>query len=280
MKSFIDKIGKPLIITLSLLAFNPGATAQVKLSADTLECHIVSFSVGMLIPGNGSNSLGLTGGNMRELYYSPYLDFGLEWNYKYMIDWMAGVDADIWFGATSDNLTGRVERLGNVFNPGETSMSLNGEDGVVTAYNRALALRPNIAKIIRVIPKNPNSGILLKVGAGWFMQKTIFYQDFNHPRVYQLHGDYAKLYDHLRNGVILTEGLGFVFMSNQSTYVNIKLTFEVSQCWSWSSRPYMIDNLMGLNGKDNSRYFDLLYGIKLSWMFPFTGKTTYDYYYY
>ena len=37
---------------------------------------------------------------------------------------------------------------------------------------------------------------------------------------------------------------------------------------------------MGLNGKDESRYFDLMGGVKLSWMFPFTGKTSYDYYYY
>ena len=257
-----------------------GAKGQVKLHADTLECHIVSFSAGVLMPGNGSNSMGLTGGNMRDLYSSPYLDFALEWAYKYPSGWMVGLDADIWFGMTSDNLVNRVERLGNVFNAGETSMAINGEDGVVTAYNRALALRPGIGKIIRVLPKNPNSGLLLKFSGGWFMQKTIFHQDFNHPQVYQLSGDYAKLYDQLRNGVMLTESVGFAFMSNYLTYVNFKLTFDVSQCWSWSSRPYQIDNVMGLNGKDNSRYFDLMYGIRLTWMFPFTGKTTYDYYYY
>ena len=259
------------------------ASGQVKLSPDTLECHIVGFSAGVLLPGTGSNSLGLAGGNMRDLYKTPYVDFALEWSYKYRVDdvdLLAGVDADIWFGATSDNLQDRVERLGNVFNPGETSMGINGEDGVVTAYNRALALRPGIGSFIPVLPKNPNSGLLLKLSAGWFMQKTIFYQDFNHPQVYQLSGDYAKLYDHLRNGVMLTESVGFLFMSNLSTYVNFKITFDVSQCWSWSSRPWQIDNVMGLNGKDRSRYFDLMYGLRLTWMFPFTGKTTYDYYYY
>ena len=280
VKSFIHKISKLLIIIIVVCGLSPDARGQVKLNVDTLECHIVSFSAGVLLPGAGSNSLGLTGGNMRELYYSPYLDFALEWSYKYNIDWLVGVDADIWFGATSDNLSERVERMGNVFNTGETSMAINGEDGVVAAYNRALALRPGIGKIIRVLPKNPNSGILLKVSGGWFMQKTIFHQDFNHPQVYQLSGGYAKLYDHLRNGVMLTESVGFLFMSNQSTYANFKLAFDVSQCWSWSSRRYQIDNLMGLNGKDGSRYFDLMYGVRLTWMFPFTGKTTYDYYYY
>ena len=35
-----------------------------------------------------------------------------------------------------------------------------------------------------------------------------------------------------------------------------------------------------LNGKDNSRYIDHLVGLKLTWMFPITGRTSYDYYYY
>lgn len=283
MKSFLNIASKLLIIILVGHSQLPVAHGQVKINPDTLECHVVSFSVGALAPGGGSNSLGLTGGNMSDLYGWPYLDFALEWSYKYMVggnNFLAGLDADIWIGLSGDNLSNRVERMGNVFNPGETAMAVNGEDGVVTAYNRALSLRPSIGTIIPVLPKNPNSGLLLRLSGGWFMQKTVFHQDFNHPQVYQLSGEYAKLYDHLRNGVMLTESVGFVFMSNYMTYANFKVEFTVNECWSWSSRPYLIDNVMGLNGKDNSRYFDLLYGLRLTWMFPFTGKTTYDYYYY
>jgi len=280
VKSFINNSGKLLILILSTTLFIHPAHGQVKLNPDTLECHIVSFTAGTLLPGGGSNSQGLTGGNMRDLYGGPYLDFSLEWSYKWQSGWLAGLDGDIWFGLSGDNLTNRVERMGSVFNPGETAMAVDGEDGVITAYNRALSLRPTVGRIIPLLPKNPNSGLLLRASAGWFMQKTIFYQDFNHPQVYQLSGDYEKLYDHLRHGVMLTEGLGFVFMSNYMTYANFKVELTVSECWSWSTRPYTIDNVMGLNGKDRSRYFDLLYGLRLTWMFPFTGKTTYDYYYY
>ena len=112
------------------------------------------------------------------------------------------------------------------------------------------------------------------------MQKTVFSQDMNESPVPQINGDYAKLYDHLRNGAMLTEGIGFVFMSNISTYINFKVMFEVSECLSWSTRPYQLDNYMGLNGKDGNKYLDLMYGLRLSWMFPLMGKTTYDYYYY
>ena len=63
-------------------------------------------------------------------------------------------------------------------------------------------------------------------------------------------------------------------------YANVYLTFEVSQVWSRSTRQYMIDYYLGLQGKDNNRYFDLLYSIKLCWMFPLKGKTAHDYYFY
>lgn len=230
--------------------------------------------------GAGSNSSGLTGGNMKDLYGNPSLDFALEWAYKHANGWLGCLDVDIWFGLSNDNLRDRDLRMPHVFNAAGYTMAVNGEDAVVTAYNRALSVRPGVGRIIRLIPKNPNSGLLIKVGGGWMMQKTVFYQDFNHPKAYQLEGDYAKLYDHKRNGVILTESVGFFFMSNYMTYANFKVTFDLSQCWSWSSRSWQIDNMMGLNGKEEGTFFDLLYSIRLTWMFPFTGKTTYDYYYY
>lgn len=274
-------MSKRLIIIASLLFMTGTLPAQVKLGIDTLECHIVGFSAGLINPGPGQSS-SISGGNMRDLYSGPYLDFSLEWDYKYLSNWLLTFDADIWFGLQggSDNLRLRNERISSVYTSGGYAMGWGGYDGVVTAYNRSLAARPGVAKIIPVSRKNPDSGILLKLSGGWFMQKTIFNQDIDRSPVYQLSGNYAKLYDHLRNGVILTESIGFVYMSNYSTYINIKISFDLSQCWSWSSRPYVIDDLMGLHGKDNNRYFDLLYGFRLTWMFPFTGKTTYDYYYY
>ena len=274
-------MSKRLIITTALTVLLCCAQGQVKTGIDTLECHIVSFTVGLNDPGAGT-STGLSGGNMRDLYTGPYLDFGLEWNYKYITNWLLTFDADMWFGVVngSNNLRQRTERMPNVFIPGGYAMGWGGYDGVVTAYNRSLSARPGVGKIISFFKKNPDSGLLLKLSGGWFMQKTVFNQEYDRSPVYQLRGDYAKMYDQLRNGVILTESIGFVYMSNYSSYLNFKICFDISQCWSWSSRPYTIDKLMGLSGKDGSRYFDLLYGVKLSWMFPFTGKTTYDYYYY
>lgn len=273
-------MSKRLIITASLICWALCSNAQVKLTADTLECHVIGFTAGMLMPGSGSASGGALGGGMKDLYGSPWLDFALNCDYKYKSNWLVTLDADLWFGLNSDNLQERSERMPNVYLPNGIAYSWGGTDGYVTAYNRGLAARIGGGKIIPVLKGNPNSGLLLKVSGGWFLQQTVFHQEFTEAPVPQVVDEYGKLYDHLRNGAILTESIGFVFMSNYSTYVNVRISFDISQCFSWSSRPYIIDNKMGLNGKDNNRYFDLLYGVKLTWMFPLMGKTTYDYYYY
>ncbi|MCR5589151.1 MAG: hypothetical protein K6F72_06010 [Bacteroidales bacterium] len=267
------------IIALAAMMLPTTMMGQVKLAVDTLECHIIGFSVGALMPGSGMSSDGSLGGSMRDLYQGPYLDFSLGCDYKYKSNWMVTLDADLWFGYNSDNLRDRELRI-PAYGPTGVALSWGGYDGVVTAYNRGLSARVGGAKIIPVIKNNPNSGIMLKINGGWMMQKTVFSQDMNESPVPQLSGEYAKLYNQLRHGVILSEGVGFIFMSNISTYVNFKIMFEVSQCFSWSTRPYQLDNLIGLNGKDNSTHIDLMYGLKLSWMFPLMGKTTYDYYYY
>lgn len=269
-----------IFLATLMLTMASSATGQVKLTVDTLQCHIVGFSAGLQLPLGGSNSEGLVGGNMKDLYHGPYLDFGVEWDYLFQSGWLLSLDGDIWFGASNDNLQQREIRMGDVYNAQGLAMTWGGIDGVVTAYNRSLAVRPGIGKIFHVLPKNPNSGVLVKLSGGWWMQKTVFTQDMNEGQVYQLDEAYQHLYDHYRNGVMLTESLGFAYMNNHNTYINLKVSIDFSQCWSWSSRPHTLDNLMHLNGRDDSRYFDLMLGIKLSWLFPITGRTSYDYYYY
>lgn len=275
-----EKMTKKLTILAIALSAVMYTHAQVKFTPDTMECHMISFSAGLAMPGSGSTNTGMTGGNMKDLYSGPYLDFSIGCDYKYKSNWMVTLDGDMWFGVTDDNLQDRRERIGDVFTPLGYPLTTNGTDGALQAYNRSLAVRIGVAKIIPVIHDNPNSGLMLKVSGGWMMQKTVFGQDWTKDPVPLLHDDYGKLFDHLRQGAIISEGIGFNYMSNYLTYVNFRIVFEVSQCISWSTRPYQIDNLMGLNGKDNNRYFDLMYSLRLTWMFPLTGKTTYDYYYY
>ena len=54
----------------------------------------------------------------------------------------------------------------------------------------------------------------------------------------------------------------------------------VQQCWSRPTRDYTIDYHLGLQGKDLNHYFDMLYTLKLCWMFPLKGRQAHDIYFY
>ena len=110
------------------------------------------------------------------------------------------------------------------------------------------------------------------------LQQTIFKP--NKATAPQVEGDYALLYDHQRQGFLLGEGIGFWFMSNHANLINFYVELNVQQCWSRSTRDYTIDHYVGLQGKDGNRYFDMLYTLKLCWMFPLKGRQAHDIYFY
>ncbi len=265
----------PFIALFLLLGFFiPNASAQVKLSKDTIESPIIGFNFSTLFPSDALS----TDNGMYDLYKAPFLRFGLDASYKFKNNWLLGVEGGLTIG--SDNLKNKEERMPAAFSTDVVPIVIgtNGTDANATCYNRALDLRMGVGRIFKIGDNNPNSGIVARLSTGILQQKTVFVMnDVNAP---QLQGDYARLYDHKRFGFTLTESLGYWFMSNYSNLINFYVAFEVTQCWNHSTRDYVIDELMGLHGPDNTKYFDLMYGIKICWMFPLKGKTAYDYYFY
>lgn len=282
------KISRKLFYSLAILflataAAQPAAQAQSAAKLDTMECHIIGFNVGTLFPSAQGSKVTLPDGTisrnatMASLYKSPYLNFGLDALYKYKSNWLVTLGGSIWFG--DDNLNHRIERMGSVFSRDSIVIGTNGTDAVVTCHNRGISLQAGFGKIIPLMPqKNPNSGLLLRLAGGPMLQQTIFM--INEVNAPQIDGDYALLYDHQRSGWMLTEGIGYWFMSNNLNLANLYVSFDVTQCWSHSTRDYTIDNYLGLAGKDNNRYFDLIYTVKFCWMFPLKGKTAREYYYF
>ncbi|MBR1517760.1 MAG: hypothetical protein IJ620_06435 [Bacteroidales bacterium] len=276
------KIAFVLSCLLSLCITTP-SHAQETPRLDSIQCFIIGFDIGTLIPSDKGSAVSLANGTtsrnatMHSLYKAPWLDFGINGFYKWKENWLISVEGDFWFG--SDNLKHREARMANIYSRDGIIIGTNGTDAVVTAYNRAISIKGGIGKIFPVMPSvNPNSGIFTRLSGGWLQQQTIF--TLNEVNAPQVDGDYALLYDHQRQGVMLTEGLGFWFMSNRANLINFYVLFELSQCWSRSTRDYMIDGYLNLKGKDNNRYFDLLYTLKLCWMFPLKGKTIHEYYYF
>ncbi len=262
------------IFVCAVLFCSASIHAQVKLTKDTLDSPYFGFHFSTLFPSDDLS----TENGMHDLYESPFLRFGIDAGWKTKSNWLMTLEGGLTIG--NDNLRNRAERMPAAFSTDAVPFVIgsNGIDANATCYNRGLDLRIGGGRIFTLGRNNPNSGIVTRLSAGIMQQKTIFVM--NDATAPQLEGDYARLYDHKRRGFTLTESIGYWFMSNYSNLINFYVAFEVTQCWNHSVRDYVIDNVMGLSGPDDTKYFDLIYGIKICWMFPLKGKTAYDYYFY
>ncbi|MCQ2294653.1 MAG: hypothetical protein MJZ67_03270 [Bacteroidales bacterium] len=280
MKIREKKFHSILLATLIFLGASHSAQAQIDLHLDTIECHIIGFNFGLKAPisplSRTQNEQGPMA-DMASLYKAPFLEYGINCLYKYESGWLVSLDGNLWMGG--DNLKHRMERLGSVYSRDSICIGGGGYDANVTCYNRGLSFQAGLGKIFFTNPvKNPNSGILARLYGGYMFQQTIF--TCNDAVAPQISDDYALLYDHQRQGFLLTEGIGYWFMSNYSNLLNCYVELSLQQCWSSSTRDYVIDNLIGLHGKDNNKYFDMLVNLKLCWMFPLKGKQAHDIYFF
>ena len=273
---------KQTLLLLLLAGCSQMAAAQQKLHPDTLQCPIVGFHVGILSPWTSLSSATDQGGNalpqgtMGALYKAPWLDFGLNAYYKFRHGLLLNVEGSLVFG--NDNLKERERRMSDVFTSDNLIVGANGADAVVTCHNRMLAMRMGMGKIFVTGKNNPNSGPFVGLAAGVMQQQTIF-SFSQHVEAQQVSGDYGRLYDHQRIGFTLTQTAGFWLMTNRSSILNFHVDLELTECWSRSTRDYVIDDLTLQRGADKGKYFDLLYAIRLTWMIPITGRPVYDYYY-
>ena len=256
-----------------MAAAMPRTTAQVKLTQDTLATPIIGFGFATSF----ANDKLSTDNGVFDLYENPQLNYSLEAGYKFKSNWIVMADGNLMIGG---DLRDKAQRMPAAFSHDTVPIVIgaNGTDATASCYLRALSLRVGGGKIFTLGDKNPNSGIMLMMYGGLHQQKTIFMM--NDEKAPQLQDDYARIYDHKRRGFTLTESVGYWFMSNKANFFNFHITFEVTQSWNHSVRDYVIDEVMNLHGPDNTKYFDLFYSFKISWMFPLKGKTAYDYYFF
>ncbi|MFC1734322.1 hypothetical protein ACFL6I_28800, partial [candidate division KSB1 bacterium] len=128
--------------------------------------------------------------------------------------------------------------------------------------------------LIPIFNSNPNSGLLVMSGVG-LLQHKIRIQD-SENNAPQISGDYKKGYDLLSNGLGINEFVGYLNLS-KSRLLNFYIGFELNQAWTQNRRDY---NFV-LMGKDETNRFDLLYGIRIGWIFPIYGmQKGGEYYYY
>ncbi len=120
---------------------------------------------------------------------------------------------------------------------------------------------------------NPNSGIMAEFGLG-FMQHQIIIRDPENV-VPEVHGEYAKGYDRLSNGITLSQFIGVLHLDThrlKNFYAGINLIEGFTKV----RRPYDFASY----GPLSAQRFDMLMGLRAAWILPFYGRNEQRFYSY
>jgi hypothetical protein len=198
----------------------------------------------------------LPGGDMSERFGNN-LNIGGVFLWKLKSNWILGIEGDFIF---SDDVKEK-NILDKYKTPDGNIINQNGQYADVFLYERGLKFDAKIGKIFPVIGPNKNSGLMGMLGLGYIEHKIrIETPESNIP---YLSDEYAKGYDRLCSGFALTEFLGYMNFGN-NRLLNFYAGFEFTQGFTKNRRELNFDT--GL--KDGEQRTDLLFGIRLGWVFP------------
>ncbi len=137
---------------------------------------------------------------------------------------------------------------------------------------RGYTFSPTFGKVFNVLAKNPNSGIFVTGGVGFFSHKIrIEHQENEIP---QLEEDYIKGYDRLCRGLSLNQSVGYFNLSNKRL-TNFYVAVDFHQAFTKRAYPLNFNN--GVI-EDQSRT-DMMIGLKVGWIFLLYKRMANDYYY-
>jgi hypothetical protein len=190
-------------------------------------------------------------------------------DYKTQKYWTFGINGSYFFGSNireTGIFDSIVTKDGNIINQ-------DGEFADIRLYERGFTVSVSAGRMFAFKKPNPNSGIVFNIGLG-FIQHKIRIETIGN-NVPQLSIAYKKGYDRLTNGLLLSENLGYLYLSN-NRLLNFYFGFECMQGFTQSRRSYDYD----LMKQDTQKRLDILYGGKISWILPLYKKAPQEYYMY
>ena len=213
-------------------------------------------------------------------YHAPLFDMnhrfgfselaGGSFQFKFGKNIVAGIDGGYLFG-------NRVKEDSILKFIRDTAKQVIGNTGNFTQlllYESGYQFSVKAGKIFPGIKKwNPNSGVFVQFGAGFIQHKIIIRDPEN--VVPQVHDDYAKGYDRLTNGVMLSQFVGVIHLDTRKIK-NFYFGAEFMEGFTKVRRDYDFVSMAPLI----KNRFDMLAGIRVGWMLPFYGKNEQRFYSY
>ncbi len=253
MKNF-----SPCFLSLLLVFTALGGVTQI--SDTTINIQLVRIGLGFSVPaGDMADRYGVNGG------------VGGSYMFKNSNNWTFGVEYEYLFG-------GEVKDTESVFENITASngyiIDATGGMALMDSYERGFAITGTVGRVFQKYGRNPNSGLLLNVGAGYLTHKI-------HTEVYmnlapQIYGDYMNGYDRLSGGPVYSLFLGYQNIDPQNIF-NFYAGMEFKHAMTKPLRDYQFD-LMGPESQDLRH--DIFFSVKVGWMLPLYRRSTSSYYYY
>jgi hypothetical protein len=244
------------ILFISIISFQLSAQVSVR------DSSIYTPFVGVSYGGE------LSGGDLAKRYGGNF-DIGMCINFKLKNYWIIGINGSYFFGKTiKENI------FANIASPDGSIVNRDGEFADVRLYERGFTVLATAGRMITFNKKpNPNSGLTFDIGVG-FMQHKIRIETIGN-NVPQLSKQYKKGYDRLSNGLLLSQDLGYLYLSN-NRLLNFYFGLECMEGFTQSRRSFDYD----LMKKDTQKRLDILYGAKIAWILPLYKKAPQEFYTY
>jgi hypothetical protein len=242
-----------IIIIISVFKLS----AQVSIKDSSIYTPLIGVSYGYYLPD----------GDLAERFgNNSALQFNVDFKTRY--NWILGINGSYLFGKEI-----KVSLFDSIATSGGALISQDGQLADTRLYERGFTVSGTIGRLIAFKKPNPNSGIRVDIGFG-FIQHKIRIETIGN-KVPQMSKEYKKGYDKLTNGFLLSESIGYMYLSN-NRLANFYIGVECFQGFTQNRRSFDYDLMM----RDTKKRVDILYGGRIAWLLPLYKKAPSEFYTY
>lgn len=193
---------------------------------------------------------------------------GGEIAYKNMHNWLWSASTTITFGRKIRE----PNHLQNLWTSQNTIIGADGRNAAISRYHRGYQIAIQGAKIFpKIGGVNPNSGLFVQGGIGYIQHKIRIETIGN--TVNALNRGSVEGYDRLCGGLMLNQGIGYLFLDN-NRLANFFVLLECVEGFTKSLRKIQYD----VPNPDLKTRFDMAIGIKIGYMLAFYRNIEKDYF--
>jgi hypothetical protein len=189
--------------------------------------------------------------------------------HKTASNWIFNADVNFIFG----NTINQDSLINNLINADGFVTSDEGLIADITFFERGFYTTARVGKLIPLSKKNRNSGLVIMAGVGYMQHKIKI--EVQQNIVASLDGDYKKGYDRFSDGFSTAQFVGYMHIG-RTRLANFFVGLEFAQAWTKNRRSMDFDTMR----RDDSQRLDLLTGIRVAWLIPFSRRQPDPFYFF